>query len=291
MSIIKSMKIYGSVVKATFQNLRKYPSLFKPFLYLGLIELLGLIVLYLAPQPPVSLVLAQPIRAFYREAALHYPSHLLVLPQIFRIWQIIAGVLFGSLLTGIAISMYNQEAKGMSMRFGKNFKIAFNRYLPLLAYTLVTFIIIYLVEHFSGNFIKSRLEAGNGYFLKMGQLRWSVGLAFFNLVFSIAIETLFMYAPVVIIIENMGFWRATGVSIKTVFHYFITSVLLVLVPVLFYMVAVISRVFIPRLMDKVFPEMSLVILGAGILIAFLVNTVIAVSATILYLSVKEAKAS
>lgn len=284
------MKIYGSIVKATFQNLRKKPSLFKPFLYLSLIELLGLMVIYWAPQPPVSLVLGQPIRAFYGEAALHYPSHLLVLPQIFRIWQIIAGVVFGSLLTGIAISMYNQEAKGMSMRFGKNFKITFNRYLPLLAYTLVTFIIIYLVEHFSGNFIKGRLEAGSGYFLKMGQIKWSVVLAFFNLCFSIAIETLFMYVPVLIIIENIGFWRAAGISIKTVCHYFATSILLVLVPVLFYMAAVISKVFIPRLMDKVFPEMSLVILGAGILIALLVNTIIAVSATILYLSVKESKA-
>ncbi len=290
MPIIKSMKIYSSVVKATFQNLRKKPSLFKPFLYLSLIELLGMAVIYFAPQWPVSLVLAQPIRAFYGEAALHYPGHLLALPQIFRIWQIISGVIFGALLTGIAISMYNQEAKGMSLRFGKNFKIAFNRYLPLLAYTLVTFIVIYLVEHFSGRIIASRLVDGKGYFLKMGQIKWSVGLAVFNLMFSVGIETLLMYTPVVIILENAGFWRAAGKSIKTVFHYFITSVLLVLVPVIFYMAAVISRVFIPKLMDKLFPEMSMVILAVGILVAFLVNTIIAISATILYLNVRETKA-
>jgi len=281
------MKIYSSVVKATFQNLRKKPSLYKPFFYLGLIELLGMLVIYFSPQQPVSLVLGQPIKAFYGEAALHYPSHLLILPQIFRIWQIIAGVVFGSLLTGIAISMYNQEAKGMSMRFGKNFKIAFNRYLPLLAYTLVTVIIIYLVEHFSGNFIKGRLEDGRGYFLKMGQIKWSVGLAVFNLFFSIALETLFMYSPVVIIIENKGFWKSVGISIKMVFNYFITSSLLILVPVMFYMMIVVTKAFLPRLMDKIFPEMSMVILAVGILLAFLVNTIIAISSTILYLSVRE----
>lgn len=289
MPIIKSMKIYSSVVKATFQNLRKNPSLFKPFLYLSLIELLGLALIYYAPQPPVSLVLAQPIRAFYGEPALHYPGHLLVLPQIFRIWQIIAGVIFGSLLTGITISMYNQEAKGMSLRFGKNFKIAFNRYFPLLAYTLVTFIVIYLIEHFSGKLVASRLVAGQGYFLKMGQIKWSVVLAVFNLLFSVGIETLLMYVPVLIITENTGFWRSAAASIKTVFRYFVTSVLLVLVPVIFYMAAVISRVFIPKLMNQLFPEMSLVIIVVGILVAFVVNTIIAISATILYLNVRERK--
>ncbi len=291
MPIIKSMKIYSSVVRATFQNLRKHPSLFKPFLYLAFIEMAGLALLFYSPQWPVSLVLAQPIRAFYGEAALHYPGHLLALPQIFRIWQIIAGVIFGSLLTGIAISMYNQEAKGMSLRFGKNFKIAFNRYLPLLAYTLVTFIIIYLVEHFSGIFIKDRLVAGKGYFLKMGQIKWGVGLAVFNILFSVGIETLLMYVPVLIIIENIGFWRSAAASIKTVFRYFVTSVLLVLVPVVFYLAAVVLKVFIPRLMDMYFPEISLVITIFGILLAFLVNTIVAVSSTILYLNVRETKST
>lgn len=285
------MQIYGSVIKATFQNLRKNPSLFKPFLYLAIIEMAGLALIFYAPQWPVNLVLGQPIKAFYGEAALHYPTHLLYLSAAFRIWQIFAGVLFGSVLTGIAISMYNQEAKGMSLRFGKNFKIAFNRYLPLLGYTLVTFIIIYLVEHFSGLFIKDRLTAGQGYFLKMGQIKWGVGLAVFNILFSIAVETLFIYAPVAIIIENKGFWKAAGISFKTVFNYFVTSVLLVLVPVIFYMVTVVLKVFIPKLMDMYFPEISLVIILLGVMLGFLVNTIIAISATILYLSVKETKST
>ncbi|MBI5555611.1 MAG: hypothetical protein HY920_07165 [Elusimicrobia bacterium] len=289
MPIIKSMQIYGSVVKATFQNLRQHPSLFKPFLYLAFIEMAGLALIFYAPQWPVSLVLGQPIRAFYGEAAMHYPTHLLILPPAFRLWQIVAGVLFGSLLTGIAMSMYNQKAKGMSLRFGKNFKIAINRYLPLLAYTLVTFIIIYLVEHFSGIFIKDRLTAGQGYFLKMGQIKWGMGLAVFNILFSIAVETLFLYAPLAIIIENKGFWKAAGISIKTVFKYFVTSGLLVLIPALFYLVAVVLKVFIPRLMDLYFPEISLLIILWGIFLAFIVNTIIAVSATILYLSVRESK--
>lgn len=284
------MKIYGSVVKATFQTLRKNPSLFKPFLYLAFIEMAGLALIFYAPQWPVSLILAQPIRAFYGEAALHFPAHLLYLPREFFFWQVTASVLFGSLLTGIAISMYNQESKGMSLRFGKNFKIAFNRYLPLLAYTLVTVILIYLVKHFSELFIKDRLIAGQGYFLKMGQIKWLVGSAVFNLIFSIAVQTLLIYSPIAIIIENKGFWKSAGISIRTIFKYFVTSVLLVLVPVLCYMVPNILENFIPKLMDMYFPEISLVIILLGVLLGFLVNTVIAISTTILYLSVKESKA-
>ncbi len=283
------MKIYGSVMRATFQNLRKNPSLFKPILFYSLLDIAALAIIYYAPQWPLNLALGQPIRAFYGEAALHYPTHLLVVPKIFSHWQMFNGVLFGSLLVGICISMYNQKAKGMSLRFGKNFKIAFNRYLPLLAYSLVVAIVIFLVEHFSGLFIKDRLIAGKGYFLKMGQIRWSVALILFYRTFYVIVQTLLIYVPVMIIIENKGFWRSAGQSIKMVFNYFISSLLLVLIPVIVFMVFGVIREFNVKLMDKFFPEISLVILLAGILIAFLANTVIIVSATILYLSVKEHK--
>lgn len=287
MAIVKSLRIYRSVMGMTFKNLFKFPSLFKAFLCLALLETLGLVIVYYSPQWPVNQVLAQPIRAFFGEPALHYPYNLMALPRIFRVWQIFVDIFFGSILTGIVVSMYNQHSKKMSLRFGKNFKIAFNRYLPLLAYSMIVFIVIYLVEHFSGIFIRDRLIAGKGYFLKLGQIKWGIIIAVFNLLFSMAIEILWIYVPIAIIIDNKGLWRAAATSLKLVFHYFITTVLLVLIPVTVYLSVVIFRVFDSKLMDLYFPEISVLLILLSIISAFIVNTVITIAGTVMYQSVKE----
>ncbi|MFH1074035.1 MAG: hypothetical protein V1752_03005, partial [Candidatus Firestonebacteria bacterium] len=227
------------------------------------------------------------IRAFYTETALHYPDNLVMLPKMFHVFQIAVGIIFGSLLNGAAISIYNQRLKKMSTRFDKNLKIAFNHYLPLFTYAAAVFVIIYAFERYSGTFINSMLSKNNGYFLKMGQLKWNVILTGSNIGLGILVETLLIYVPVIIILENSGFRKAVSAAIKICSRYFTVTFLMVFVPVLLYLVVDATKMFIPRLMLSLFPEISLIIVLAGIIAAFLVNTVIAVSSTVLYLAISE----
>ncbi|MDD5258535.1 MAG: hypothetical protein PHD29_01045 [bacterium] len=288
MTFIKNLQIYGSIIKATLQSWRKYPELFKPFLCLMLLEILGLALLYYSPQQPVSLLLGPPIRAFYGEAALHYPYNLAMLPRIFSRWQLFTILFFDCLFTGIAISMYNQKSKNKSMRFGKNFKIAVNRYWPLLGYSIAVTLPLYLAGYILKILIEDKLIAGQGYLLGMGQFKWSMSMLVFNLCIQVFWQTLLIYIPIVIIIENKGFRDAALESLRLVRNYLLVSVLLVALALApFGVVNELFKIFNLRLMDKFTPEITILIIVLIILIKFFMNSMITISTTILFLSEKE----
>lgn len=285
MSFMRSIQLYGSILKVSLWNLRKRPFLFKPFFYLALVEFFGLICIYFAPQWPLRILMEKPLKAFFGERALHFPFNLLVLPVVFRKWQAFASVFFGSLFTGVAISMLNQKEKKMSHRFMLNLKIAFHRYFSLLAYGAVIFLLIFLFERYTGEFVRDMLAQHKGYFLKMGQIKWGVVLISLNVLFNIMIEVFLLYVPVLIIVANWGFWKSVKNSIEISKKYPLTSFLLVAIPLVVYLPVAVAKLYTLQLMHSLFPEISIVILLIGIGWMFLLNTFIAVSSTLLYLSI------
>ncbi len=287
MPILKSLDIYGSVMGLTFKNLRKFPGLLLPLFYLALIELVGLAIIYYSVQWPLNLVLAQPIKAFYGEISLHYPFNLVALLQIFNKWESFTEVVFGSLLAGMTISMYNQMTRNMTIRFGKNFNIVFNRYLRLLGYSLLIFVLVYGFSSSTEYFRTEILKKNNGYFWHMGVLKWSLVVAVLNYIFYIAVQTVFLYLPMGIIVENTGLWRSARESIKIMKKYFLVSVLLVAIPFLLYLANVVLDAFSGKLMTSITPEISIALAVLTIIIVFIINVIINISATILYLNVKQ----
>lgn len=290
MPFIKSLKIYRSVTGLAFSQMWKQPRLLTPFFYLALLNFAGLAIIYYSPQWPFSLALAKPIRAFYSESALHYPYNLAYLPEIFRGWRMFAEILFASILTGTTISMYNQFSKNMSLRFGKNFRIAFNRYLALVLFTLLVVIPPYLLNRFLVYFVAERMRENSGFFLHMGRLKWMITLGGTNLLANLSLMTLFVYVPVAIIVENMGFRQACRESIKKTGRYLLVTLLITMVPTIIAVLMESLTMIIPKLMDTFMPEISLMIVGLGIVVAFAVNLVIAISSAILYLNTKDVPA-
>jgi hypothetical protein len=63
-----------SLWKKVTGTFKRYPAIMMPFGCIALFEILGLIILFLAPRPPFSSVLAPVIRAFWGEQFLHYPD-------------------------------------------------------------------------------------------------------------------------------------------------------------------------------------------------------------------------
>ena len=291
MPILKSLNIYGSVMGLTFRNLRKSPGLMLPLFYLALIELVGIAIIYYSVQWPLNLVLAQPIKAFYGEISLHYPFNLVALLKIFNKYESFTEIIFGSLLAGMTISMYNQMTKNMTIRFGKNFNIAFNRYLRLLGYSLFLFIIIYGFSSATEYLRNMVLKNNDGYFLGMGAIKWSLIVAVVNFIFYLVIQILFLYVPIGIIVENFGLWRAAKESIKVMRKYFLVSGLIVALPFLLYLANAFLGAFSGKLMDAIAPEVAIALTVLTVIVVFIINIMINISATILYLNVKPPSAS
>jgi hypothetical protein len=284
---MKNFKLYTSSIRLTLQDLKDMPVLYKPFLYLAVIELIGLVLFYFSAQYPFKIIFAPFIKSFYGEAVLHYPYDLVILPKVFRLWQVSAGIIFGSLLAGITISMYNQQAKNMAVRFNNNFKIAFRRYSSLFVYTAAVFILIYGVDHYSKSLISTLLLENKGYFLKMGQLKWGIILQLGNFLFNVLVKAAFIYVPIIIVIEDQGFWQSAVISLKTFSKYTMPSLIVVFVPILFYLGIETSRAFIPQLVITFFPEVSFWIVLLGIIAGFFVNVILAVSSTVVYLEANK----
>lgn len=287
MQLIKSLEVYKSVTGLVFKQLWKKPKLLTPFFYLAVANFAGLAIIYYSPQWPFNLALAAPIKVFYSEAALHYPYNLKYLPEIFRVWRMFAEMVFASILTGITISMYNQYSKKMSLRFGKNFKIAFNRYLSLVLFTFLIVTPPYILNRFLAYIIAGRLHENSGFFLHMGWIKWMITLGGINFLANLILMTLFVYVPVAIIVENMNFRQSCRESAKKAGKYLVVTLLIVLVPTIISVLMEVLTMAIPTLMDKFTPEISLAIVSLGILIAFVVNVLIAVASTIFYLNIRE----
>jgi hypothetical protein len=280
MTYIKSLRIYKSVTNLALQQLWKQPKLMTPFFYFALINFAGLVIIYYSPQWPFNLVLGPPIRAFYNESALHYPYNLAYLPQIYHGWRMFTEIVFASILAGITISMYAQHSKNMSLRFSKNYKIAFNRYFALVLFSFLIIIPPYILNRFLVYFIAEKLYIHN-------RVMWMLALGGINFLANLALLITFVYVPVAIIVENLSFWQSCQESVRKTGKYFTVTFLIILVPTLISTLIEAISLAIPKLMDILQPEISLVIVSLGILAAFMVNVIVAVSSTILYLNVKD----
>ena len=89
------MKIIGDVWKEVGRIVAKRPTVALPFLIAGLINAIALYILYLAPQHPVSALLAPPIRVYFGEQFLHYPANFLLLPRLFYAGEMVIDAFFG----------------------------------------------------------------------------------------------------------------------------------------------------------------------------------------------------
>jgi hypothetical protein len=89
--------------------------LWQPFLLAAAAEVLGLMLIWLAPHPPFSALLAPPIRYVAGEAVLHYPAHLWFLYHAMRRIHLVMAVLVGGYCSALACAMVRQTHDGQAL--------------------------------------------------------------------------------------------------------------------------------------------------------------------------------
>lgn len=271
------MKIAIKTWGETFKILRAHPVIWLPFVIVGLFDTLVLVLLYLAPRPPLSALLAPPIRAFWGERFLHYPFNLFLIPRLFDYCHIISTAFMGVLMTGAAIGMLKQAKEGTKPNILFNLIKSLRMYLRLLVIWLVMFGLVSAV--FKG--LPAIFHFKQGVAFQM-----VIYAAFF---ISILIEAIFIYAMPAVIIEEKKAGAAIKRSISFSKSAFLPTLILVGLPTLIYIPMIILRGKLPVLMSKVFPEAVLIFLGIGIVISVIIDCLVTSSAAILFLNKKEGK--
>ena len=275
MKIKEKFKIAVDTWKATLGLFKRNPAILIPFALVGLLDAVILLLIYLAPRPPLSALLAPPIRAFWGERFLHYPSNLLLIPRLFDYGRIISTALMGVLMTGAAIGMLKQAGEGLKPKILFNLVKSLRMYLRLLVIWLAVFGLITAV--LKGFPFVLRLKPGAA-----SQL-----LRYGGFLISILIQVIFIYAMPAVMIEEKKAWAAIKRSLSFSKSAFLASLILVMAPMLVYIPLIILRGKLALLMSKLFPEAVLIFLGLNILASVIIDCLVTCSTAILFLNKKK----
>jgi len=268
--------ISARIWRQTLGILRKNPVTLLPFFIIGLFDTISLVFIYLAPRPPLSIVLAPPIRTFFGERYLHYPFNLLLIPQLFRYTHIMVTATIGVLMTGLAIGLINQAKETDKPGILSNLICALKRYLTLLLIWLIIFVLAFLVYKIPSIFLS----------IKNTTIAYTI--FYLSFLVTIIIQAIFVYVFPAVLIEQRGLISAIKRGLSFSRKHFLTTLMLVVIPALFYLPIIILRAKTTVLMSRFFPEIVLVILGAGIIITLLIDCLVTYSTTILFLNQRRA---
>jgi hypothetical protein len=278
-------KAYNTSIK----SLKNHPALFLPFIIFAILEVITLIIIYLVPQMPLRLVLGPVIRTFWGERFLHYPANFLLLPKLASLSRMGLAVIFSSLLSGVAVALVFAVYNKKQIKFKEAFRAALKKYSSLFIVVLIFTLLFYFLVRLVTIVLVSYFIAGHSrlLFLKAGLWMGPI-LSAINFMLALLIQSAFVYAIPLLIIEKQKLIKAVIGSFVLFKKLFIPTLILVGLPMLVYIPIIVLNSKTAFLIDKVFPEFVLWVYFFGIVISsLLIDPIVTVSTTFLYLLNKE----
>ncbi len=282
---VSVINIYLTVLQLVKSN----PKLFIPFIIFVIVDLFFLFLIFVAPRQPFNVVLAPPIRAFWGEKFLHYPANFLLLPKLASLSRNFLACVIGSLLTGCAVTMAADSYNNKITRFLTALKAGLRKYLAL-------FSVVFIITLLFGGCLKllefgliKYFSSGHATLLFIKPRVWfGPLLIIINLSFTLLIQGAFVYAIPLIMLEKEKVFQAIFKSMGLFKKFFVPTVFLFGVPVLFYLPIIVLQFKTSFLISWFFPELVLYIcVAASIINSLVIDLLITFSTTVLFLQNKE----
>lgn len=268
------MKKIVEIYKQVFLMLWKNPTVLFLFLLLGIFDAIALTILFFAPIPPVSNLLAPIIRAFWSDQYLHYPANFILLPKLFGHAHFLISTVIGVFFSGLIIKQieaYDQGLKTSTFSFVGD---AFKKYFSLL----IGWLISYGVFSVS---LKGLLYALSPFHI-YAQLAGTF-------ILSLLVQSLlgFLLPSLMIIKRNFfyAFWQGLKLGLRNV----LLMSTVFFIPMLLALASSLVRLFTP-IMVHIYPEAVLWTLAGGIVMTLIVDIFITSSATLVLLKVRNEQA-
>lgn len=263
-------KIYG----ATLLSIRNKPVIFLPFLIYAFLELIGLLLAYSIPRYPLIVIFGPLIKTLWGEMFLHYPSNFLLLPKLASLVRMLISVIIGSLLTGISISMlYKKTPKDAIKKYVSLFLITF--IMTALFYAVVKIITIALIKYFM---------AGHSRLLFIKANMWlGPFLVIINMLMALFIQSAFVYTIPTLFIKQSKFTSAIFESFVFFRKHFVSTIILVGLPMLIYLPVTILNHNTGFLIRKLFPEFILWVALLNLVVnSLIIDPLITISTALYY---------
>lgn len=278
-------KVYNTTAK----SLRNNPVLFVPFLIFAIFEFITLIIIYLAPRMPLRVIFGPAIRTFWGEQFLHYPLNFLLLPKLASLSRMFLSVFLSSLLTGMAVAIVFDLYNKKQVKLKASFRVALKKYISLFIVVLILTAIFYFLVKIITIGLTKYFIAGHSRLLFLGPGIWMGPILMtLNAVIAIFVQSAFIYAIPVLIIDNEKLIKSIIKSFTVFKSLFIPTIILVGLPVLVYIPIIVLEYNTAFLINRLFPEFILFVRFLSIIASSLViDVLVTVSTTFLYLASKE----
>lgn len=256
----------------SFKGMKRW-RFWAPFLVLGIAQLLLVLALTQFHQPMFAWLFVPILERTFGPAVLHYPNFYLALPDLFSRINMFMDFLLGAFTIGVAALIIWRSAA--RERSGTPWSDAGKRYFALLFGRLPAFLLILAMSaglpllvgppqdgEFSGNQIR---------IVRYG-----------SFVLGIVIEALFVYTPILLLVERRKVGPALAAAVRLFLRTPIATLLLVFLPNLLQLPlsAVLRRA--EMIKDKLSPEMIAVMVMFTIAGYLLVNYLMIASAVRVY---------
>jgi hypothetical protein len=274
-----NLSLISKVYSFTIQSFQKNPKIYLPFAIFALIEFMALMLIYLSPRVPLRALLGPPISAIWGEKFLHYPVNFLLLSKLAYYSRMFLSVVFSSLLTGLAVAM----------TYKKPLSSVYKKYVSLFLIVLImTAIVFFGVKVITSSLLKY-FYAGNSKFLFLGPDMWfGPILTVLNFVVAIFVQALFTYAIPILIAGDQKLFKAILQSFVVFKRYFLVSLFLAGLPMLFYIPVVFLYSNTALLIDKFFPEVILLVAILSVIVnSLVIDPLVTISTALLYSLEKE----
>jgi len=287
MSKVKSSPL--TVLRLTFGLFKsEHQQIFYPFITIIFINLLVLEILYFSSRPPLSLFFAPIVNRIWGEEYLHYPMNIILLPKMFYYAQMVFFLFISNIVTVAVIDMVS----AINNEKPVNFKHSLGKVLPGYVYIILySFLSLMFFQFFDSAYgilihraVKIHSTTGVLFWLKKSVFFAAPYVQYF---YSIFVTALFIYIPVLIVLEKKKFLGAFLTNFKVLFGSFWLTFTLVLIPMLFYLPLLLMRDNISSLIELTFPEINIWVLILSIFVTTGINIFVTAAATTYYLYKKE----
>lgn len=255
------MKSFWLALRETGRLFSSQWRLWIPFLVTAIAEIVLLLLIWLAPQPPFSRLLAPPIRYVFGERVLHYPAHLWFLFQVMRHTHLVATTLLGAFMTGVACVMVAQTHHGVPLSLREALVSRQVRYGRVLVLWLITW-----------GVAKGLMAALASAAPQSTRTVW-VALAA-----AVFIQTVFVYAIPAAVYEGSAWWKAVGQGLRETARYPVSTLIAVAVPsaLLIAFSLVVTPSAVAGWMDQAVPEVAVGFAGARLLVSTLTDVLMTI---------------
>jgi|GEM_PF-4497492 len=261
-----------AAIKQAAVLLRRHPWVALPFVILAITEGIVLYLLFLAPQQPFASLLAPPIERFYGERYVHYPWHLLKLPELFFQCKMLLSLLPGMFLSAVLVGLVGDIQLSKRPTFWKHLNTSAHRFFTLLCIWLLNLGAIKLIGMFS---TQTFAWAKAHDFLFPAQL-----LAFF---LSFWVQMLFLYTLPLIMLFNDSLLQALLKNFRYLKRLFFPTSVCLLIGALFYLGLFYLELDLKNLATRISPEVIVVVLSGGILMTLVINLFVTTTSTLLFI--------